>query len=79
MFEKIIVLSVIGFFSRSLLFAQTLPKSICGVDIIASSENGNPGTANVFSICGKKCGILTAILEFAKGFFPVLAGNLNDR
>ncbi|MCD8365334.1 MAG: glycerol-3-phosphate acyltransferase [Clostridiales bacterium] len=76
MLGKIIFISILGFFSGSVLFAQIIPRAMYGVDIVASSGNGNPGTANVFSICGKKCGILTAILEFAKGFFPVLMGNI---
>lgn len=64
-------ISVIGFLSGSVLYAKLIPRLMCKVDIRQVSEDGNPGTANVFKYCGKKCGILTSILEFAKGFFPV--------
>ena len=69
--HTIIIFSIIGFFSGSILYAKLLPKLFYNIDITEISEDGNPGTANVFKYCGKKCGILTAILEFAKGFFPV--------
>lgn len=72
----IILISIIGFFSGSILYAKLIPKAICGIDIVTCSADGNPGTANVYSLCGKKCGTLTAILKFAKGFFPVLLGNI---
>ncbi len=72
----LIAISLAGFFSGSMLYAYKLPKRICHVDIREISEDGNPGTANVFQYCGKKCGILTGICEFGKGFFPVFAGNL---
>lgn len=64
-------ISIIGFLSGSVLYAKLIPRLMCKVDICQVSEDGNPGTANVFKYCGKKCGILTSILEFAKGFFPV--------
>lgn len=64
-------ISVLGFFSGSVLYAKLMPRLMCGVDICQISEDGNPGTANVFKYCGKKCGVIASILEFAKGFVPV--------
>lgn len=75
MYLNIIFVCMIGFLSGSILYAKILPQVIYGVDITKISEDGNPGTSNVFKYCGKKCGILTSVLEFAKGFFPVLLGN----
>lgn len=75
MYQRIIWVSVLGFLSGSVLYAKLLPKLFYDIDIVACSEDGNPGTSNVFKYCGKKCGILTGILEFAKGFFPVALGN----
>lgn len=76
MLRIIILISILGFISGSILYAELIPKAVRGIDIVACSADGNPGTANVYSLCGKKCGTLTAILEFAKGFFPVLLGNI---
>lgn len=64
-------MSIVGFFSGSVLYAKLIPRWMCKTDICQVSEDHNPGTANVFKYCGKKCGFITSVLEFAKGFFPV--------
>ncbi len=75
MYQKIIWVSILGFLSGSVLYAKLLPKLFYGINIVECSEDKNPGTSNVFKYCGKKCGTLTGMLEFAKGFFPVVLGN----
>ncbi len=69
----IILISVCGFLAGSILFAKALPRAICKVDIVAVSEDHNPGVSNVFKYCGVPVGILVAICDFAKAFFPILA------
>lgn len=66
-----IVWIVLGYLSGSILFAELLPRWFCHVDIRAVSEDGNPGTFNVFQQCGMLLGSLVLVLELAKGFFPV--------
>ena len=64
-----------GYFSGSVLYAYLIPKYLYGIDVRRSSDDGNPGAANVFKYVGIGQGILVIILEIAKGFFPVfLAG-----
>lgn len=62
---------VLGYLSGSVLFAGWLPKWLCGVDICAVSDDGNPGTFNVFQQCGAAMGILVLMLELGKAFLPV--------
>lgn len=62
---------VFGYLSGSILFAEWLPKRFCHTDIRAVSEDGNPGTFNVFQQCGAVMGSLVLVLELGKGFFPV--------
>ncbi len=74
--QFVIILSVGGFFLGSVLFAKWLPRAICGIDIEAVSEDGNPGTANVFKHCGVPVGILTGICELGKAFAPIEIANI---
>ena len=62
-----------GYLSGSILFAEWFPKQFCHIDIRAVSEDGNPGTFNVFQQCGALMGSLVLALELGKGFFPVHA------
>ena len=60
-----------GYLSGSVLYAFLIPCLFTGIDIRAMSPDGNPGTANVFHVCGARIGILVAMMEFSKGFLPV--------
>lgn len=64
---------VFGYLSGSILFAEWIPKRFCHTDIREVSEDGNPGTFNVFRQCGAAMGGLVLALELGKGFFPVQA------
>lgn len=69
------VLFVIGgYLSGSVLYAFLIPYLLHGVDIRMMSPDRNPGTSNVFRVCGVKTGILVAVMEFSKGFLPVAMG-----
>ena len=46
-----------GFFSGSILYSLILPKWIKGVDIVAVSDDHNPGPANAMKYAGKLVGI----------------------
>ncbi len=72
----VIIISIGGFFLGSVLFAKLFPRVICGIDIEAVSEDGNPGTSNVFKYCGMRVGILTGICEFGKAFIPIEVANV---
>ena len=60
-----------GFFSGSILYSLILPKWIKGVDIVAVSDDHNPGTVNAMKYAGKLVGSLCLICDLGKGFFPV--------
>ena len=70
---EILLLTIGGYLSGSVLYAYLIPYLLCGIDIREASRDGNPGTANVFRICGAKVGTLVAAMEFAKAFVPVAA------
>ena len=61
----------LGFLSGSVLYSRYLPKILKGVDIVALSEDHNPGTANVMRYAGVQIGILCLLCDMAKGFVPV--------
>ncbi|MDY6096055.1 MAG: glycerol-3-phosphate acyltransferase [Oscillospiraceae bacterium] len=63
--------SLIGFLSGSVLYSWLLPKQLCGVDIVAASDDGNPGTHNAMQLAGKRVGSLCLLCDLAKGFLPV--------
>lgn len=63
--------AVFGYFMGSILFAYYLPMWIKGINVCEMSEDGNPGTANVFKYAGVWIGILTLLCELGKGFLPV--------
>lgn len=66
-----LVYLLIGFLSGSVMYCSVVPKLLCGVDVAAESDDGNPGSANVFIHCGVGIGMLCLILDIAKGFLPV--------
>ena len=70
---QVILFSILGYFSGSVLYASWIPHTFGHMDVRELSSDGNPGTANVFSVCGPKYGVPAGILEFAKGFVPVTA------
>ena len=59
-----------GYFSGSILFARVY-GTLFNKDIIGTSKDKNPGTANAFMHGGMLCGILTLIGDILKGFLPV--------
>ena len=66
--------TLLGFVLGSTLFAYWVPKIIRHVDIRELPADHNPGVANAFMYGGFFCGLLSLILELAKGFVPVFLG-----
>lgn len=69
-----IVVAVSMFFSYllgSLPTGYLFGKFLKGVDI-REHGSGNPGATNVFRVVGPTAGILTLLIDFIKGFFPVI-------
>lgn len=69
--KNYIVWIIIGYISGSIMFAYLISKIFKKEDIRSISDDGNPGTANVFKYVGIPLGITALILELAKGFLPV--------
>lgn len=69
--KEALVYSLIGFASGSVLYSWLLPKLISGVDVVAESDDGNPGTYNALRLAGKPVGALCLLGDLAKGFVPV--------
>ena len=67
------VVITLGFFLGSVPFCHLLPRVFMGKDICALSDDGNPGAANVFKLCGVPMGILCLVCDLGKGFLPVFA------
>ena len=61
-----------GFVLGSIRFAYWIPKLFANIDITKKPEDHNPGVANAFTYGGFWLGILSLIMELAKGFVPVI-------
>ena len=66
--------TILGFALGSTLFAYWTPKIIRHIDIRELPADHNPGVANAFMYGGFFCGLVSLILELAKGFVPVFLG-----
>ena len=66
-----IVVIVGGFLLGGILFCRLIPLKLKRIDICAASDDGNPGAANVFKLCGWPLGLFCLVLDMLKGFLPV--------
>ncbi len=66
-----ILFTIIGFISGSILYSYLIAKFLCGVDILNTSEDGNPGATNVFRYTKVIYGVLALVLDIFKGIIPV--------
>ncbi len=64
------LLPLLGFFLGSIPFGLLLGK-MKGIDV-RKHGSGNIGTTNVFRVLGKGPGIVCLVLDFLKGYLPVL-------
>ncbi len=67
-----VVLTVAGFFSGSVLFAELLVR--WRKKDIRQFGDGNPGAVNAFKAAGAVVGIVALVLDFLKGAVPVALG-----
>lgn len=62
-----------GFLFGSVQFCRIIPRLVKKVDVCALSDDGNPGAANAFKLCGVGVGSICLILDVLKGFAPTFA------
>lgn len=63
--------TVLGYISGSVMYAVLIVGFMSKKDIREISDDGNPGTANVYKSCGFTAGTACLIMDLAKGFGPV--------
>lgn len=68
---EILIFTLLGYMSGSILYAYWIPKLCCHIDICELSPDHNPGTANAFTYGGFYAGTAALLLELGKGFLPV--------
>ncbi len=68
---KALFFVLFGYLSGSVLYGYLLPKLLLHIDVTEQSGDHNPGVANAFTYGSIPVGILTLLLELAKGFVPV--------
>lgn len=66
-----IIMVVVGMLCGSILFGRYLPQLLKKVDIVALSDDHNPGTANAIQYAGIPVGILCLLGDLFKGVLPV--------
>ncbi|HQQ65226.1 MAG TPA: glycerol-3-phosphate acyltransferase [Thermotogota bacterium] len=67
---QILTLTVIAFFSGSVMYSYLFSKAIARVDLLRVGDR-NPGTINAFRNAGFLVGLLSMLMDFLKGFLPV--------
>ena len=68
--STIIAYTIFGYFFGAIPFAYLIGKYIVKRDIRQVGD-GNPGGTNVWIAGGWKIGLVTAVIEILKGYFPV--------
>lgn len=63
--------TLFGYLSGSILYAYLIPLYMNHINIYEVSDDGNPGTANVFKYAGIPAGCLVICMELLKAFVPV--------
>lgn len=62
---------LIGYCAGSFVFSQWLPQMFYHIDVVALSEDRNPGTANAMRLTNVTFGLLCLLLDLSKGAIPV--------
>jgi glycerol-3-phosphate acyltransferase PlsY len=76
MFFQKIGLILLSYLAGGIPTGYLVVKKMKGFDI-RTRGSGNPGTANVYRMAGKRAGAITLFVDALKGYFPVLvAGRL---
>ena len=66
-----IIMVVVGMLCGSILFSRYLPQLLKKVDVVALSDDHNPGTANAMQYAGIPVGILCLLGDLFKGVLPM--------
>lgn len=66
-----IIMVVVGMLCGSILFGRYLPQLLKKVDIVALSDDHNPGTANAMQYAGIPVGLLCLLGDLFKGVLPM--------
>lgn len=66
-----LLLTLLGFFSGSILYSALLPRLIKGVDVRSLAPDHNPGAANAFKYGGTGVGIAALACDLLKAYLPV--------
>lgn len=72
----VLLFTILGFFSGSVMYSYIIPRMICGRDVRDSAADRNPGAANATATCGLGVGILCGALDVLKAFLPVFTACL---
>ena len=67
-----LILIAFGYLFGGVMFSRTLPKLFMKKDVCKLSDDGNPGSANVFKNCGVVMGMICLLCDMVKGFVPVI-------
>lgn len=73
MFIEQLGLILTGFLGGSVLFSRYLPALVKQVDVVAASDDHNPGAANAIKYGGVPLGLCCLFLDIMKGFMPIFA------
>ncbi len=65
-----------GYLLGGVMFCRLIPLITVKKDICKLTEEGNPGAAGVFSVCGPVLGVICLLLDILKGFLPVFLGTM---
>ena len=68
---KYLLCILLSYLSGAVLYSYHVPLLLKGVNVVAESEDHNPGTSNAFKRAGVPVGLLSLSLDMAKGYFPL--------
>ena len=70
-----IIVAIIAYCLGSISFSVLISKKMAGFDV-REKGSGNAGATNVTRVLGKKYGAMTFLLDFLKGYIPILLWKL---
>lgn len=66
-----IIFVISSFLLGGIYFSKLITYRVCNKNVCEEGDDGNPGAANAWKICGRKWGFLAFLCDFLKGFVPV--------
>lgn len=71
MIVRILLLSILCFFSGSIMYSYLIPKYLIKIDPRSQAFDKNPGSSNAMKACGPLIGCICTFLDVAKAAIPV--------